>query len=67
MLKNIGRFQRVHLTEIVEPVTHALYSRVLGWDENQIKIFMAGIKKELNDRDLHLYTIFRYLWGRKPE
>lgn len=44
----------------------ALFSRVLGWSQERIEIMMAGIKKELTDRNLHLYTIFRYTWAQKP-
>ena len=66
-LKTLGRFERVHLTEIIEPASTALYTRVLGYTLEQAQAIFAGVRKEFNNRNLHMYAIFRIIYGRKPE
>jgi len=55
------------MNESVEAHSIALYTRVLNYSLDQAKVFFEMVKKEFNDRRLHLYTIYRFVYGRKPE
>ncbi|KAH8705242.1 putative methyltransferase [Talaromyces proteolyticus] len=65
-LKEIGGFERLHVNESVEAHSLALFTRVLGYSYDQASILFSMVRNELNDRSLHLYTVYRFLVGRKP-
>lgn len=66
-LKELGRFERAHMTETVEAHSMALYTRVLHYSTEQAKVVFENVKKEFNDKTLHLYTVYRFIYGRKPD
>jgi hypothetical protein len=45
----------------------ALYTRVLHYSSEQAKVVFENVKKEFNDKTLHLYTVYRFIYGRKPD
>ncbi len=55
------------MNESVEAHSMALYTRVLNYSMDQAKIVFEMIKKEFNDQRLHLYTVYRFVYGRRPE
>ncbi len=66
-LKELGRFERVHMQMSVESHTPALFSRVLGFTEEQTAVFIENVKQDIRRKDLHLITSYRFIRGRKPE
>lgn len=64
-LKELGRFERVHMIETVEPHGMALFTRVLGYTMDEARILFANVKREFRDRTLHMYTVYRFIYGRK--
>lgn len=66
-LKDLGRFERVHMNEAVEAHSMAFYTRGLNYSVDQARIAFELVKKEFNDKSLHMYTVYRFLTGRKPE
>ncbi|KAH6723713.1 S-adenosyl-L-methionine-dependent methyltransferase [Leptodontidium sp. 2 PMI_412] len=65
-LKELGRYERWHMNESVEAHSMALYTRVLNYTPEQAKVVFERVKMEFNDRNLHLYTVYRFLQGRRP-
>jgi hypothetical protein len=53
--------------QVVDSYTPQLFSQVLGWNIDEIRVFMAKVKKELQDPSIHLYLPVHFVWGRKPE
>jgi len=45
----------------------ALYTRVLNHSVDEAKTAFEMVRKEFNDRKLFLYTVYRFLHGRRPE
>lgn len=45
----------------------ALYTRVLNYSTEEANILFARVRKEINDKNLHLYVVYRFVYGRKPE
>jgi len=65
-MKEIGTFQSVQELQVIDSYTPALFSRVLGWSETEIQVFMAKVKKDIGDPSIHLYLPVYFIWGRKP-
>jgi hypothetical protein len=53
------------MIETVEAHGLALFTRVLGYATDEARILFANVKKEFADRTLHLYTVYRFIYGRK--
>ncbi|KAF5020568.1 hypothetical protein F66182_7400 [Fusarium sp. NRRL 66182] len=66
-LKEIGKFQSVQEAQVVTSYTPGIFSRVLGWSDDEIQVFMAKVKADLSDPCIHLYLPVYFVWGRKPE
>jgi SAM-dependent methyltransferase len=66
-LKELGGFERVHMTESVEAHSMALFTRVLGYSLDQANVLFSMVRRDFNDRSLHLYTVYRFIYGRRPE
>ncbi|KAJ5655054.1 hypothetical protein N7490_002057 [Penicillium lividum] len=66
-LKELGRYHQLNMIEAMPAYTYALLTRMQGWDRAQIETLLAGIRKELKDTSLHLYTKVHIVYGQKPE
>ncbi|KAF5009433.1 hypothetical protein FDECE_4365 [Fusarium decemcellulare] len=65
-LKEIGKFQSVQESQVITSYTPGVFSRVLGWSDDEIKVFMAKVQKDISDPAIHLYLPLYFIWGRKP-
>ncbi|KAI1910968.1 hypothetical protein LOZ66_001960 [Ophidiomyces ophidiicola] len=65
-LKELGRFERLHMNESVEAHSMAFFTRGLNYSVEQAKVTFELVKKEFNDKSLHLYTIYRFITGKRP-
>jgi hypothetical protein len=66
-LKEIGKFQALQEAKVIESYTPGLFTRVLGWSNEEVQVFIAKIKNELKDPAIHLYLPVYFVWGRKAE
>jgi hypothetical protein len=53
--------------EAISPYCYALFTRVLGWQRPEIEALVAGIRQELRDYSIHLYSKVHVIYGQKPE
>ncbi|TDZ35511.1 Secondary metabolism regulator LAE1 [Colletotrichum spinosum] len=65
-LKELGRCELSHMQMSVDSHTPALFTRVLGFTQDQAKVLMEGVKREFRSKDLRLITSYRFITGRKP-
>lgn len=65
-LKELGKFELIHMQMSVDSHTPALFTRVLNYSNEQASILMEGVKREFRNRDLRLITSYRFITGRKP-
>ncbi|KAJ6006632.1 hypothetical protein N7451_004576 [Penicillium sp. IBT 35674x] len=65
--KQIGRYNLCSLLMAVESYSLALFTRVLGWSNLQTQVFLAGVRRDLNNPDVHTYCNLHIVYGRKPE
>jgi hypothetical protein len=55
------------MNESVEAHSMALFTRVANYSHEQASVLFSMVRKEFNDRKLHMYTVYRFLYGQKPE
>jgi SAM-dependent methyltransferase len=66
-LKELGRYELIHMQMSVDSHTPALLTRVLNYSSDQVKVLMEGVKREFRDqRDLRLITCYRFITGHRP-
>lgn len=44
----------------------AHFTRVLGWSKEEYEVLSAGVRRELKDLRLQLYSNLYVVYGRKP-
>jgi len=40
---------------------------ISGWSREQVLVYIAHLRRELRDNNIHGYFKLRVVWGRKPE
>jgi len=53
-MKEVGRYQRFQLIQGLGGIATALLTRFGGWSKPQIEVFLAGVRREANDRNVHI-------------
>ncbi|RJE17443.1 Methyltransferase, partial [Aspergillus sclerotialis] len=66
-MKELGRYHLPNMVESLESYTMALFTRVLGWTPEEIHAFLPKVRKEMEDRSIHLYAKFVYIYGQKDD
>lgn len=66
-LKEIGLFTKLVLDTDMEGYLLYMWSAVMGWTPPQIQVYMAHLRKQLNDPKVHSWYQHRIVYGRKPE
>ncbi|KAF7737056.1 Methyltransferase [Penicillium ucsense] len=65
--KEIGRYNLCSLLMAVESYSLALFTRVLGWSNNETQVFLAGVRRDLRNPEVHTYCNLHVVYGRKPD
>jgi len=65
-LKELGLYQREHVLLALPSFFPGLFGRILGWQKEEYEVLMAEASQELRNPKLHLYNVFRFVYGRKP-
>ncbi len=53
--------------DAIEPVSLALFTRVLGLSYEEAQLAMVGPRQGMQNPAYHLYLRFHFVYGRKPE
>jgi hypothetical protein len=62
----MGLYQREHVYLAFQSYAPGILGRILGWSNEECQILVALCNRELRDPKLHLYTVFNFVYGRKP-
>jgi hypothetical protein len=58
-LKEVGMFQRFQMVEGIHGIAFGLLTRVAGWRPERVEAFLAGVRAEMKDRNVHsLYKLW---------
>ncbi|KAL1645819.1 hypothetical protein SLS58_003703 [Diplodia intermedia] len=67
VLKQIGAFNFVQTYEGLEAFVLAVFTRVLGWEAEEVQVFVAKCRQDMKRRDVHMFLPFYVVWGQRPE
>lgn len=65
-LKELGRYQQLHMFEGMVSYSLRLYTNVLKWPKEEVEMLLEEVKSILKDRSCHLYTLVHFVYGQKP-
>ena len=53
--KELGRWNLLAALDSLAPYTLRLFTHSLGWRKEEMEVFIAKVRKELRDRNIHSY------------
>ncbi|KAI9706612.1 MAG: hypothetical protein M1836_003621 [Candelina mexicana] len=65
-LKEIGFWHKEQLKQGLQGIAMGLLTRSLGWTPSEVELFLVGLRKEIDDRSLHIIDSAYIVYGRKP-
>lgn len=64
--KILGALSNQNLTEGVQSMSLALFTRMLNMSSEQVVSFLGDVKRDLADTNIHSYCTVYIVYGRKP-
>ncbi|RSL89655.1 hypothetical protein CEP52_014859 [Fusarium oligoseptatum] len=64
--KTLGQWHNANVGSALEALTLAPFTRALGWKAEEVRAFVAQVRKDLNDRRIHAYWPIVSVYGQKP-
>ncbi|KAL2870374.1 class I SAM-dependent methyltransferase [Aspergillus lucknowensis] len=64
-LKELGRYHQANMLEALEAYSLALMTRFLGWTVEDVQVLLVGVRKEVTDRTLHIYSRLYVVYGQR--
>ncbi|KAK0507155.1 hypothetical protein JMJ35_010193 [Cladonia borealis] len=64
-LQNIGRYQLVTMLDGIHAFTIALWTRFLGYKEEEVQVFLAYLREEFMLGHIHCYWLLYVVYGQK--
>ncbi|KAM0328733.1 hypothetical protein ACHAQA_005146 [Verticillium albo-atrum] len=65
--KELGMWNLENITSGLHGLSAAVYTRVLGWTNEELEILLAKVRRELKDTSIHAYWPIYVVYGQKPE
>ncbi|KAK1564205.1 S-adenosyl-L-methionine-dependent methyltransferase [Colletotrichum navitas] len=65
-LRNLGIRNREQLLQGLEAFSLGSFARVLDWSKEEVVVLCAGVRKDLQDLNIHAYWNRYVMYGRKP-
>ncbi|KAB8277983.1 S-adenosyl-L-methionine-dependent methyltransferase [Aspergillus minisclerotigenes] len=66
-LKELGRWMQIQTMDAIEPLSLALFTRVLGWSEQESRILFSKARQGFKETKRQLYVYTHFIYGRKPK
>ncbi|KAI5845708.1 S-adenosyl-L-methionine-dependent methyltransferase [Morchella snyderi] len=66
-MKDIGKYALLSALTGLEGFTMALFTRILGWTNEEVLALCEKCREQLIDRKVHMYQNYHVVYGRKPE
>ncbi|KAH6886892.1 S-adenosyl-L-methionine-dependent methyltransferase [Thelonectria olida] len=66
-IKELGAWGNVNLVGGVQGLSLALFTHVLGWNTDELEVFLANVRKDLSNKKLHGYWRVNVVYAQKPE
>ncbi|KAK4153508.1 Phosphomethylethanolamine N-methyltransferase [Chaetomidium leptoderma] len=66
-LRDIGSYALAGILQDIEGWILFVWSQVMGWSKEQVAVYVAHLRNQLKDRNVHGYVMMRSVYGRKPK
>ena len=53
--KHLGRWAHANFTEGLQGFSMAFFTRILGWTQQEVEVFLVDVRKDLRDGGKHSY------------
>lgn len=64
--KLLGAISNQNMSEGIASLSTAAFTRILGWSQQQLEVFLVGVRDNLSDKNIHAYGTVYFVYGRKP-
>ncbi|KAI9679520.1 MAG: hypothetical protein M1817_005542 [Caeruleum heppii] len=64
--REIGAAQLVAMLEGIQGLTLALWTRFLGWSDQEVEVCLAHVRNEFKSKKVHSYWPLYAVYGQKP-
>ncbi|KAI9741292.1 MAG: hypothetical protein M1834_003009 [Cirrosporium novae-zelandiae] len=64
--KQKGLWTLANITQGLYANTVGLFTRGLGWNREEVEVFLVDVRKQLQDRKIHAYFPIYVVYGQKP-
>ncbi|RDW58504.1 hypothetical protein BP5796_12434 [Coleophoma crateriformis] len=65
-LKEIGIWNRAQFEDGLEAICLRLWTSVLGWNKEEVQLFLVEMRKELKNKAIHAQWKYHIVFGQKP-
>ncbi|KAI1324902.1 S-adenosyl-L-methionine-dependent methyltransferase [Xylariaceae sp. FL0255] len=65
--KHISLLLQQDILRMLEPVSMALFTRVLGWDQQHVLDFLELVKRDVQDTRIHAFSEGVHVYAQKPD
>jgi hypothetical protein len=65
-LKEVGRWQMANLLGGLEGFSLALFIKHLGWSREELEVFLASVREDIKNPEIHAYMTLVCVTGKKP-
>jgi len=67
LLKRVGLYWRVAISDGLRNICSRVFTRGLGWNMEAIDVYLVEVRKSLHDASKHVYFPLYIVVGQKPE
>ena len=64
--KILGAISMQNMSEGIASLSTAAFTRVLGWSRERLEVFLARVRDDLRNKQIHTYGVVYFAYGRKP-
>ncbi|KAL4885490.1 S-adenosyl-L-methionine-dependent methyltransferase [Aspergillus karnatakaensis] len=65
-MKEIGALNMLQFLEGLEAFSTATFTNILGWEIEEVQVFLAQVRKDAKDSKVHMMHDFHVVYGQRP-
>ncbi|KAF4442653.1 hypothetical protein F53441_11694 [Fusarium austroafricanum] len=65
--KELGLWCNYNIADGLSGISMALFTRGLGWSQEEVEVFLAKVRTDMKDRRIHAWWPIHIVYGQKPE
>ncbi|KAH6876405.1 S-adenosyl-L-methionine-dependent methyltransferase [Thelonectria olida] len=65
--KTLGYWCKSNITDGLSGLSMALFTRALGWSQEEVEVFLVNVRRDMNNKSIHAYWPIHVVYGQKPE